>query len=96
MKGNGLSKNSFEEMLKPQYQMPDDPANPGAHPAEGLGIFMTTTSYGTAYQHGGNNGNFQSNFVWYKSLKSGYVYFTNCNKSDAFDKRLKAFFENGK
>jgi CubicO group peptidase (beta-lactamase class C family) len=95
MKGNGLSKNSFEEMLKPQYKLPEDPANPGVSTETGLGIFITDTDYGTRYQHGGNNGNFQSNFVWYKSQKSGYVYFTNCNKSDAFEKRLKEFFTNG-
>jgi CubicO group peptidase (beta-lactamase class C family) len=94
--GKGLRENSFDEMIKPQYRLPEDPEKPSEHPAVGLGIFMTTTPYGTCYQHGGNNGNFQSNFVWYKSLESGYVYFTNCNKSDDFDRRLKEFFTNGK
>jgi CubicO group peptidase (beta-lactamase class C family) len=91
MNGKGLTKKSFEEMLKPQYKLPEDPAATET----GLGVFITDTPYGTRYQHGGNNGNFQSNFVWYKSQKSGYVYFTNCDKSDAFEKHLKEFFTYG-
>lgn len=95
MKGKGLTKKSFNEMLKPQYKLPEDPSNPGEPTETGLGIFITNTAYGTRYQHGGNNGNFQSNFVWYIPQKSGYIYFTNCNKSEAFEKGLKDFFTYG-
>jgi len=96
MSGKGLSKSSFDEMLKPQYELPPDTENPNERASTGLGVFITNTPYGTRYQHGGNNGNFQSNFVWYSSSKNGYVYFMNCNQQEAFEKRFKDFFSYGK
>jgi CubicO group peptidase (beta-lactamase class C family) len=92
MLGNGLSKTSLAEMLRPQYHwQPKDSSK-----SEGLGIFMSPSPYGIVYQHGGDNLNFQSDFAWYPAQKAGYVILTNCDKRDAFEKQLKEFFTNGK
>jgi CubicO group peptidase (beta-lactamase class C family) len=97
MKGEGLSKKSLDEMLKPQYPLPDSLSdNKDEHSDVGLGIFMVRTPFGIRYEHGGNNGNFQSHFVWLKPQKEAYVFFTNCDKGDAFNKRLQEFFATGK
>jgi hypothetical protein len=61
--------------------------------AWGLGIAIKPVPGGTLYEHGGNNGNFQSGFKINRALKNGYVFFTNCDKGDIFNKRLAGFFE---
>jgi CubicO group peptidase (beta-lactamase class C family) len=95
MKGIGLSKTSLEEMLKPQYRIPKSPEDPGGPEMEGLGVFIYHTPYGVMYSHGGSNHSFQSNFVWYATQQSGYIFLTNCDRSAIFDQRLKEFFTNG-
>lgn len=97
MKGKGLRKQTLDEMLKPQYPLPDSLwANKSEHTDVGLGIFIVHTAHGVRYEHGGNNGNFQSQFTWYAPQREAYVFFTNCNKGDAFNTRLQKFFTNGK
>jgi hypothetical protein len=61
--------------------------------AWGLGIAIKPVPGGTLYEHGGNNGNFQSGFKINRALKNGYVFFTNCDKGDIFNKRLAGFFD---
>jgi CubicO group peptidase (beta-lactamase class C family) len=94
MKGKGLSIKSLHEMLEPQFILPK--VTEEGDYAWGLGVEINNTPYGSMYEHGGNNGNFQSQFVWYKSQKDGYVFLTNCDKGKAFNKRLKEFFTEGK
>jgi CubicO group peptidase (beta-lactamase class C family) len=96
MNGKGLSNKSFAEMLKPQSILPKDKVNEDGDFAEGLGLFIAKTPYGTVYEHGGNNDNFQSHFLWYSSPKDGYVFFTNCDKGVDFNKRLKLFLTDNK
>ena len=97
MKGEGLTKRSLDEMLKPQYPMPTELAeNKNEHSDVGLGIFMVSTPYGIRYEHGGDNTNFQAHFAWYKPQKEAYVFFLNCNRGDAFSVRLQQFLANGK
>ncbi len=96
MNGTGLSRKSLDEMLRAQYPLPDSLAeNPAEHPAIGLGIFMTTTPYGISYDHGGDNGNFKSHFVWYRDQKKAFVYFVNSDRGDLLNARLKAFLATG-
>ncbi len=88
----GLMKDeTHEEMFKAQTSVPDDD-NEGVV-AWGLGLAIRPTKYGIAYEHGGNNGNFQSGCLFYKEKKNGYVFFTNCNKGDVFNERLRVFLE---
>jgi len=58
--------------------------------AWGLGIAIIPTIYGTIYEHGGNNGDFQSGFKYMKARKTRYVFFTNCDKGSVFNKNLTA------
>jgi len=62
-----------------------------------LGIFMQQTPFGIKYKHGGDNGDqFHCDFEFYKDLKVGYVYFTNCERKPEFLKRLNSYLTNGK
>jgi CubicO group peptidase (beta-lactamase class C family) len=93
MNGKGLSKTVGEEMLKPQIELPKDNTNvtdEGDH-AWGLGIAIGETPYGRRYEHGGNNGNFQSGFAFFKQQKFGYVFLTNCDKGSIFNANLRKF-----
>lgn len=95
MNSKGLTKKSYDELLKPQVILEKDNSNYGIY-AWGLGIAIAKTRLGIMYEHGGNNGNFQSMFMFSKSQKSGYVFLTNCDKGNAFDKVLIKFLSNGK
>jgi CubicO group peptidase (beta-lactamase class C family) len=98
MNGKGLTKKSYDEILKPQVILEKDNhyfKENGVY-AWGLGIAIRKTPFGIMYEHGGNNGNFQSGFVFFKSQKSGYIFLTNCDKGGVFDKALIKFLTNGK
>ncbi len=91
MEGQGLKAASLREMFRAQVQLPKDSSSADDEDdAVGLGIFMKRRPYGMLYEHGGNNGNFQSHFMINPGNKNGYVFFTNCEKGDAFNKKLAA------
>ncbi len=98
MNGAGLSKVGYREMLKTQLVLAKDNANyiENGDTEWGLGIARAETPYGTRYEHGGNNGNFQSFFSFYRKRKDGYVFLTNCDQGKAFNKRLRAYLTEGK
>ncbi len=98
MNGKGLTDTSFAEMLRPQVSVPKDNFLFSTYQdtAWGLGIGIAETPYGTRYDHAGSNGNFESHAVFYKERKYGYVFFLNCDKGDAFFKRLNVFLASGK
>ena len=75
MKHNGLSSASYHEMMSPQVILPKDNSNvtENGDSAWGLGIAIAHTKYGIRYEHGGNNNNFQSAFLFYKDQQDGYV-----------------------
>jgi CubicO group peptidase (beta-lactamase class C family) len=93
MAGKGLSKSGLQEMLSPQVEVPKDSPmmKQGGDHAWGLGVAIGETPYGTRYEHGGNNGNFQSQFVYFRKRKYGYVFLTNCNKGQPFNLNLKRY-----
>jgi CubicO group peptidase (beta-lactamase class C family) len=93
MDHKGISKASLNEMLKEQALLPtnNDITNGEGEKAWGLGIGIMPTPFGTAYEHGGNNGDFQSAYLYLKSEKAGYVFMTNCDKGAEFNKKLKSF-----
>jgi|GEM_PF-1016115 len=98
MKHKGLSSGSYREMMSPQIMLPKDNTNvtENGDTAWGLGIAIAQTKYGTRYEHGGNNNNFQSAFLFYKQQQNGYVFLTNCDKGSIFNKRLREFLTEGK
>jgi len=68
MDDKGLRKRSMDEMLKQQVVVPQDSS---AFISDGetgwtLGFAIKPTPYGQAFEHGGNNGGFQSGFLFYK------------------------------
>jgi CubicO group peptidase (beta-lactamase class C family) len=93
MEHRGISKASLDEMLKEQVQVPkDNDANTmDGDAAWGLGIAIMPSPFGTIYEHGGNNGGFQSGFKYLKEQKTGFVFFTNCDKGSVFNKNLTTF-----
>jgi CubicO group peptidase (beta-lactamase class C family) len=98
MEHKGISKTSLDEILKEQVQVPKDSEVfiYDGDTAWGLGVGIIPSSFGIIYEHGGNNGDFQSGWQYFKAKKSGYVFFTNCDKGSIFNKKLSAFLMNGR
>jgi len=96
MEHKGISQASLDEMLKEQVQVPkdNDAYRMDGNTAWGLGIAIMPSPFGTIYEHGGNNGGFQSGFKYLKSTKTGFVFFTNCDKGGLFNKSLTGFLMN--
>ncbi|WP_276371917.1 serine hydrolase [Chryseolinea sp. H1M3-3] len=89
MNGNGLKKESYDEMLKVQF--PNTRKSPNEQ--WGLGIGIRHTEFGDEFFHGGFNLNFTSEFMINNEQKFGYVFFTNCNKGSDFNKKLLRFIK---
>jgi hypothetical protein len=96
--GKGLKKESFNEMLKAQVELSrqSDFYTSLGDTAWGLGIAIQPTKFGTRYEHGGDMFSFQSGFMFFKKQKSGYVFFTNCNKGMILNKKLETLLTIGK
>ncbi|MDB5090736.1 MAG: hypothetical protein JWR09_4730 [Mucilaginibacter sp.] len=96
MEHKGISQASLAEMLKEQVLVPEDnDLHKEGYTGWGLGIAIAQTPYGILYEHGGNNGDFQCGFQYFKNKKSGFVFMTNCDKGNEFNKKLSAFLVNG-
>jgi CubicO group peptidase (beta-lactamase class C family) len=93
----GLSKAAYTELLRPQLELPrtSDAYKLGGDTEWALGFAIKPTPYGVVYEHGGNNGNFQSQFILDLKSKTGYVFFTNCDQGDALNQQLFKFFTDG-
>jgi CubicO group peptidase (beta-lactamase class C family) len=96
--GKGLKKESFDEMLKAQVVLSkkSDFYIHRGDTAWGLGIAIEPTKYGTRFKHDGDMYSFQSAFMFFKEQKSGYVFFTNCNKGMILNEKLEYFLTEGK
>jgi len=82
MNKKGLSQESYDELFKTQFVLPD------GHPQkqEGitewtLGFAKANMPFGSAFGHGGNNPGYASIFIIVPDTKWGYVMFTNGNQS---------------
>ncbi len=72
MKGKGLKKKTFKEMMTPQRPLDTE----GMY--FGLGIRVTPESnYGKVWSHSGSNRNFRCKFWLFPEKKSYLIYFTN-------------------
>jgi len=81
MNDKGLKKESIDEMLKAQVQLPDDEnlrKNFGVTEYS-LGFDRKISKDGVNFSHGGNNWGFSSYFMFNKEKKFGFVFFTNSN-----------------
>ncbi|UZO80138.1 beta-lactamase family protein [Aquimarina sp. ERC-38] len=82
MNKEGLSKESYDELFKTQFTLPD------GHPQKQLGVTdwtlgfaKVTLPFGFVYGHGGNNSGYSSIFIIEPETKWGYIMFTNANQS---------------
>jgi len=92
MKNKGLKKETLDTMLSQQSKIPAaEAAMWGEIAGWGLGFAIEPTNHGTRISHGGDNGGFQAGCMFYKDLKYGYVYFTNCDRGGMFYVQLRTF-----
>lgn len=86
-----LSEKSYEEFLKIQSVAPADEKYNEPSYNYGLGIVVEPTANGTNYSHGGDNYSHTSRYTFNKEQKVGYVFFTNSEHKDVFNKNLMRF-----
>lgn len=88
IKGDGLSEESYKEMLKEQnrFKEDNDLRNTG-QTGWALGFSMKPTPFGMRYLHTGNNTGFRAYCCFYKEKRYGLVLFTNSDKiSELYEK----------
>lgn len=82
MNGEGLSEESYNELLKTQIVLPEGhPQKQAGITDWTLGFAKATMPFGSAFGHGGNNPGYASIFIIAPEAKWGYVMFTNANQS---------------
>ena len=96
MDKKGLPKHLWREMLRPQSQVPKGHKTfvLTGDTAWGLGIAIEPTPYGIRYEHGGNNGDFQSGMMFFIDSKQGYVFMTNSDQGQALNQKLDVYVTN--
>ena len=82
MNREGLSEESYNELFKTQFVLPDGhPQKQAGITDWTLGFARASMPFGSAYGHGGNNPGYSSIFIIAPEIKWGYVMFTNSNQS---------------
>ena len=87
----GLSAASYEEMLRPQVDIPDGSNDQNFS----LGFVVGGSKLDRHYGHGGHNTGFTSAFEVFKDRKFGYVFMVNNYQAPKFHEDLKAFLVSG-
>jgi CubicO group peptidase (beta-lactamase class C family) len=79
MNHTGLKPETYNEMFRFQVTVPLDEEDKklGLDLHFGLGIAMENTPFGNVFEHGGNNGDFQCQFMMFRDQNMGFVIFTN-------------------
>ncbi len=97
MNEEGLSPELSKDMRSEQAHIPEDSQTRKltGETAWGLGIAIEPTPYGTRYEHGGNNGAFQSGMMFFKDKKLGYVFMTNSDRGEAFNRVFEKYMTEG-
>lgn len=94
IKGDGLSKESYEEMLKEQNHFKEDnDLRKTGQTGWALGFSMKPTPHGMRYLHTGNNTGFTSYCCFYKEKKYGLVLFTNSDKIAALYQKIGKYLD---
>lgn len=94
IKGTGLSKESYAEILKEQnhFKKGNELLSTG-QTGWALGFSMKPTPYGTRYLHTGNNTGFRAYCCFYREKKYGLVFFMNSDKIEEFHKVLGKYLD---
>ena len=97
IEGKGLKPALLDEMFKEQSKIPaaSQTTQLTGETAWGLGLAIELTAYGTRYEHGGNNGDFQSGMMFFRDKKLGYVFFTNSDRGEQFNSALERYITEG-
>lgn len=94
MKGEHLSREMIEEMLKEQTKFPSGhELLASGQTGWGLGFARRPTPHGVRYMHTGNNHDFMAFCSFYKEKQHGLVLFTNSDKIEPFYRQLGKFLE---
>lgn len=90
LKQEGLTTTSFDLLLRPAVELPGNNEIRERYGIQNwtLGFGYEKNLYGEKISHGGNNGDFQSYFEFYRNQGIGYVFMTNCNKGDELNNTL--------
>lgn len=91
MAGDGLSEAHIDEMLTAQIDVPSDApvrVDDGVT-GWGLGFAVRPSRYGPLNLHGGTNTGFRSAFLFQRNRGFGYVLFTNSDRGDELNVRLR-------
>lgn len=84
-----LSDKSYQEFLK--IQSISLATKKSKERKYGLGIVIEKSVYGTNYSHGGDNLSNTALYMFNKEKKIGYVFFTNSENKNKFNKNLLDF-----
>ncbi|MBZ6377532.1 MULTISPECIES: serine hydrolase domain-containing protein [Pacificimonas] len=97
MEGEGLSPEAHRDMFAKHTQVPLDSENHRitGETGWGLGIAIEPTPYGTRYEHGGNNGEFQSGYIIFPQRRMGFVFMTNSDRGQEFNAAIEQFLTTG-
>lgn len=92
LKKEGLTKNSFDEMLKEQVHFKDDNhlKQEIGQTGWGLGLTQKPSEYGMMHMHTGNNHDFQAYMMMLPEKEFGIVFFMNAGKAIPFIQKLNA------
>ena len=85
MNDKGLKKESMDEMLKAQVQIPADDKMRSIQGVNEYSLGFErkiSNDGGVIFAHGGSNWGFSSYFMFNKAKKFGFVFFTNSNSCD--------------
>ncbi len=95
--GKGLSKPSRSAYFEKHTNVPitSDDYKLNGITGWGLGIAIEETPYGRRYEHGGNNGDFQSGMMVFPDRQMGYVFATNSDNGADFNKEIQKFLTKG-
>lgn len=92
--GEGLKKETFDEMLKEQIHFAEDSdLSSTGQTGWCLGFAMKPMPYGMRYLHTGSNSGFQSYCCFNRENKYGLVLFTNCEKAFELYARIGKYLD---
>lgn len=96
MNEKGMSTKSYNLIYNPYTVLKPDQKIYSPHIDQHVshGFFVQTTSNGKLIGHGGNNGDYDSKFMYNPNKKFAYIVFTNSNLGDEFIRAFEKYLLN--
>ena len=92
----GLTPNTYASFFEKITEADTDPDRPEIKNYFGLGMWFADTPVGRVFGHGGNNGDFKCQALYFEDLEFGLTIFTNSNTGDSLISDLIDFLVYGK